>query len=68
MPSIPVKGMTCEHCKLAVAEAVAAIPGVASVVVDLRQARAEWVDANSASPVSPEKIREAVRRVGFDAG
>ena len=30
-----VPGMTCEHCKSAVAEELSAVPGVASVAVDL---------------------------------
>lgn len=68
MPGIPIKGMSCEHCKKAVTDAIAEIPGIASASVDLQKARADWTDADPDSPVSPERVREAVRRIGFDAG
>jgi copper chaperone len=34
-----VTGMTCEHCRAAVAEEVAAVPGVTDVAVDLAAGR-----------------------------
>ncbi len=67
MPGISVTGMSCEHCKKSVTEAIAGIPGVASVVVDLQKGRADWTDADPARPVSPERIKEAVKRIGFGA-
>jgi copper chaperone CopZ len=33
--TIRVEGMTCEHCRRAVADEVGAVPGVRSVTVDL---------------------------------
>ena len=35
MPTLTVKGMSCNHCKQAVTKALEAIPGVSDVSVDL---------------------------------
>ena len=34
-----VEGMTCDHCRAAVADAVGSVPGVRSVEVDLASGR-----------------------------
>ena len=39
MPEIKVKGMSCEHCVAAVTKAVAGLPGVSNVEVDLASGR-----------------------------
>ena len=66
MPGISVTGMVCEHCKQSVTATVASIPGVATVAVDLQKARVDWTDADPANPVSPDRIKEEIRRIGFD--
>lgn len=63
MPSIIISGMQCEHCRRTVEKAVAAVPGVLSVTVDLASGRAEWTES---SPVDLQKIAEAVRTQGFE--
>lgn len=35
MKEIPIQGMTCEHCVAHVTKAIAKVPGVTSVKVDL---------------------------------
>ena len=64
MPSIVVHGMSCQHCQKAVTEAIAAVPGVESVVVSLEQKTATWTGA---STVDPASVREAVESIGFDS-
>ena len=61
--SIIVRGMTCEHCRASVTKAIEAVPGVKSVQVDLAGGKAEW----SGEGVDPEKVKNAVREIGFDA-
>ncbi len=67
MPNITVKGMHCEHCRKSVADAVAKLPGVASVEVDLATGRMEWTNKDPDAPVPMETIRKAIIAVGFEA-
>jgi copper chaperone len=59
-----VEGMTCEHCRAAVVEEVAALPGVASVEVDLARGRLTV----EASDVDDESVAGAVSRAGYRLG
>lgn len=63
MPSIKVQGMTCNHCKASVTEAVSKVPGVASVDVDLLKGEAAWTES---APVDVNAIRAAIQDIGFD--
>lgn len=56
----PVEGMNCPHCQAAVTRAIAALPGVESVDVDLK-GRCATVTGN----VDPAAVAEAVRLAGF---
>ena len=67
MPTVQVKGMSCDHCKQSVTEAVSKIAGVASVEVDLQKGQATWADADPAAPVSVAAVRDAINRIGFTA-
>ncbi len=60
--SINVRGMTCEHCRASVTKAIQAVPGVRSVHVDLAGGKADWT-----GEADPERVRQAVRDIGFDA-
>ena len=42
MPTLTVKGMSCNHCKQAVTQALEALPGVSDVNVDLEKGEATW--------------------------
>ena len=66
MPSIPVKGMTCQHCVQSVKEAVSRIDGVTNVAVDLLAAQVSWEDSHPAQPVASAVVAEAIKRIGFD--
>ncbi len=67
MPSIKVNGMSCEHCRKSVTEALNKLPGVKDVKVDLLTGSASWTDADPAKPASVEAAKAEVRRIGFDA-
>jgi len=57
-----VPGMTCEHCRTAISSEVGAVPGVASVAVDLT---AKTVTVSGAD-VSDTAVREAIDEAGYD--
>ena len=67
MPEIQVKGMSCDHCRKSVTEAVANVPGVKDVQVDLASGKASWQDADAASPVPVDAVKKAVNAIGFEA-
>ena len=58
-----VPGMTCEHCRAAVAEGLRAVPGVESVAVDLD---AKLVNVNGA-PLDDAALRAAIDQAGYEA-
>ena len=57
-----VRGMTCEHCRVAVREEVGAVPGVTAVDVDLA-AGAVTVEGGD---VSPAAVAAAVEEAGYE--
>ena len=59
--SYRVSGMSCEHCKAAVADEVGAVEGVESVRVDLAEGLLE-VEGPS---ISDEAIAAAVEEAGY---
>lgn len=67
MPTVTVKGMSCEHCKKSVLEAVSKIKGVSEAQVDLKAGLASWTDADPASPAIVEDVKKAIKAIGFEA-
>ena len=63
MAFVTVKGMNCGHCQKAVTEAIAKVPGVSAVTVDLTSGKAEW--QGSDSPETLKAVKEAVIAAGF---
>ena len=62
---IVVSGMSCQHCVKSVTEALAALPGVTEVRVDLTAGTA---DVASASDVDEATLKKAVEDIGFGYG
>lgn len=58
-----VEGMTCDHCVAAVSSAIAALPGVSDVDVDLS---AGTVTVTSASALELAAVRAAVDDAGYE--
>lgn len=58
-----VPGMTCEHCRTAVAEELSALPGVESVAVylDAKLVRASGTSLEDAA------LRAAIDEAGYEA-
>ena len=63
MKSIKIKGMSCQHCVMAVTRALSAIDGVKDVHVDLNKGMATYQEDK---PVHSDAVRAAIRKEGYD--
>jgi copper chaperone len=57
-----VRGMTCEHCRVAVRQEVGALPGVTAVDVDL----ASGAVTVEGEDVRPAAVAAAVEEAGYE--
>ena len=58
-----VKGMSCDHCKMAVKKAIGGIAGVRDVDVDLATGR---VTVTYEGDLDDRQVREAVEDAGYE--
>lgn len=65
MKSIKIKGMSCQHCVMAVTKALSAIEGIKGVKVDLQNGSASYAETK---PVDAKVIAEAVKKAGYEVG
>lgn len=65
MTTIKIKGMSCNHCVMAVTRALEEIGAIKNVKVDLKKGEATF---DEAGPVDIEKIREQIKKAGYDVG
>jgi copper chaperone len=63
MPSIQIKGMSCNHCVMAVTKALSGIDGVGNIKVDLAKGEATFEETK---PVDNAVIRERIKKAGFE--
>ena len=63
MPTIKVKGMSCQHCVASVTKALSAIEGISNVKVNLEKGEAAFTEK---SPVPEQTIKDAIARIGFE--
>ncbi len=61
--TIKIKGMSCQHCVMAVKKALSGIAGIKDVEVDLEKGEATFQEEKA---VDMEPIREAIRKAGFE--
>ncbi|MDC2866871.1 copper chaperone CopZ [Bacillus sp. BP-3] len=62
--TLNVQGMTCNHCKMAVTNALTELEGVQNVEVQLQEGTVN-VEYDEAK-VDVEKIKEAIEDQGYD--
>jgi len=62
METLKIKGMSCQHCVGSVKKALEEIAGLSEVRVDLKAAKATFVN----SGVDHELIKSAVKQIGFE--
>jgi copper chaperone len=63
MPTIRVKGMSCQHCVKAVKEALEDVAGVRNVRVDLVGGTATYEEEGS---VDREALRQSIEKAGYE--
>jgi copper chaperone len=61
--SIKIKGMSCQHCVMAVTKALGALDGIQNVQVDLKTGVATY---DEAKPVDAKVVADAVKKAGYD--
>ncbi|QLA15605.1 heavy-metal-associated domain-containing protein [Desulfolutivibrio sulfoxidireducens] len=64
MPSVEVKGMSCNHCVMSVKKALSGLPGVTDVDVSLEKGLATF----EAAALDAEAVRQAIAKIGFEPG
>jgi copper chaperone len=62
MMTIKIKGMSCQHCVMAVTKALGGIEGITDVHVDLQKGEASFTEVKA---VDRALIRERVAKAGF---
>ena len=65
MKSVKIKGMSCQHCVMAVIKALEAIEGIKNVSVDLRTGTATYEEIK---PLDAAVIEQAIKKAGYDVG
>jgi copper chaperone len=63
MTTIKIKGMSCNHCVMAVIKALRDIDGIRNVKVDLKTGEAAFDEVD---PVDRETIKERIRKAGYE--
>ena len=63
MTTIKIKGMTCNHCVMAVNKALNEIEWVKDVKVDLEKGEAVFEEAK---PVDMNIVRERIKKAGYE--
>ncbi|HLZ20145.1 MAG TPA: copper ion binding protein [Smithellaceae bacterium] len=63
MKSIKIKGMSCQHCVMAVTKALGAIDGIKDVQVDLKTGTATY---DETKPVDAKVVAAAITKAGYD--
>ena len=63
MKSIKIKGMSCQHCVMAVTKAIAALDGVKDVNVDLKSGMATYEEVKA---VDPNVVVAAVKKARYE--
>jgi copper chaperone len=64
MTTIKVKGMSCQHCVMAVTKALKEIDGLQEVVVDLEKGEAAFSETK---PVEKSLIKDKIKKAGYEA-
>jgi copper chaperone len=63
MKTIKIKGMSCNHCVMAVSKALESIAGVDRLRVSLEKGEATFEETG---PVDMDLITEKIRKAGYD--
>jgi len=65
MKTVKIKGMSCQHCVMAVTKALSGLAGVKDVQVDLKKGEATFSEEKT---VEIQAITDAIAKAGFEVG
>jgi copper chaperone len=63
MATIKIKGMSCNHCVMAVTRALNEIEGIKNVKVDLAKGEADFDEVKT---FDMDLVRKAIRKAGYE--
>lgn len=63
MKGVKVKGMSCQHCVMAVTKALGALDGIKNVQVDLKTGMATYEEMK---PVDAAVVAAAIKKAGYE--
>ena len=63
MKTIKIKGMSCNHCVMAVTKVLGEINGIKNVKVDLKKGAATF---DESGPVDMRIVKERIQKAGYD--
>jgi copper chaperone len=63
MTTIKIRGMSCNHCVMAVTKALNGIDGISNVNVSLEKGEASF---NEVKPVDTSVIKDRIKKAGFE--
>ncbi len=63
MTTIKIKGMSCQHCVMAVNKALKEIDGLQEITVNLEKGEASF---NETKPVDKTLIKERIKKAGYE--
>lgn len=61
--TVKIKGMSCNHCVMAVTKALNGIEGIKDVKVDLAKGEATF---DNEKPINMKAIKDAVEKAGYE--
>jgi len=61
--TIKIKGMSCNHCVMAVTKALGEIDGIKDIKVDLSQGEATFEEGKS---IDMNVVREKIKKAGYE--
>ena len=64
METVKIKGMSCQHCVMAVTKALKEIEGLTEVVVDLDKGQATFSETK---PVDITTVKDKIKKAGYEA-
>ncbi|MEW6187114.1 MAG: cation transporter [Thermodesulfobacteriota bacterium] len=63
MTTVNVKGMSCQHCVMAVTKALKEIDGLQDIAVDLEKGQAAYREIK---PVDKQVIKDKIKKAGYE--
>ncbi len=63
MGTVKIKGMSCNHCVMAVTKALKEIEGLEDIAVNLEKSEATFKETKSVDPIL---IKEKIKKAGYE--